>query len=275
MKPYRHPASLGILILIVAALVWLYSGTDNSLQRLQAGAPLRIGYAVEPPYAVIEADGKLTGEAPEIARRIAAALGIKQLEWRQLEFGELIPELENGSIDVITAGMFITPDRAKRVAFSDPTWHVRPGLLVSRDNPKGILSYRQASSRPELRIAVLAGSIEEQLIQEFSSGKSQPLRVPDALTGRVAVEAGLADALMLSEPSVRWLSRQNQLGSTDAVFPESTPGDDMTYGRTAFAFRLSERALRQGWNKALHAYLGSKDHRELLVRLGLSSEVKP
>lgn len=275
MKSSRLPASLGMLVLIVAALAWFYSGNDNSLQLLQAGAPLRIGYAVEPPYAVIEADGRLSGEAPEIARRIAAALDIKHLEWRQLEFGELIPELETGGIDVIAAGMFITPERAERVAFSDPTWHVRPGLLVSRGNPKGILSYRHASTRPELRIAVLAGSVEEQIMEEFGIGKSQLLSAPDPLTGRVAVEAGLADALMLSEPSVRWLSRQNQLGLTDAVFPESMPGDDMVYGRTAFAFRLGEHALRQGWNKALHAYLGSKDHRELLVRLGLTSAVTP
>jgi membrane-bound lytic murein transglycosylase MltF len=69
-----------------------------------------------------------TGESPEVAKQIAARLEVRQVKWRQAEFGALIAELEAGRIDVIAAGMFMTPERAQRVSFSVPSFHVRQGL---------------------------------------------------------------------------------------------------------------------------------------------------
>jgi polar amino acid transport system substrate-binding protein len=36
------------------------------------------------------------------------------------EWGSLIPGLNAGRFDIITAGMYITPKRCKNVAFTDP-----------------------------------------------------------------------------------------------------------------------------------------------------------
>lgn len=247
--------------------------SKTPLARFRAGEPFRIGYAVEPPYAFPRPDGTVTGEAPEIARRIARQIGITTIDWRQMEFGELLDALEAGQIDVIAAGMFITPERQRRALFSLPTIHVRPGLLVARGNPKEIASYHQVAARADLRIAVLSDSVEEQIMRRLGVAESRLVRIPDALSGRRVVETGLADALLLSEPTVQWMARTEQLGHTDMLV---APGDSLeVYGSTAFAFRLDAGSVREAWNEALRLYLGSPDHRALLAGLGLDGNPVP
>lgn len=272
MSRVRRLLLLSILIAAGGAVLAVYFllVRDDSLVRVQAAGLIRIGYAVEPPYAFLEADGAVTGEAPEIARRMAQRLRIPRIEWQQYEFGELIDALEASRIDVIAAGMFITPERQRRVAFSTATFQVRPGLLVVRGNPKGITSYRQSATRPELRVAVLAGAVEEQIMNRLGVPERRVLLTPDALTGRKAVESGLADALLLSEPTLRWMARREQLGRTQMLISPVVEGKDDAYGRTAFAFQLHALQLRDAWDAALAGYLGSAEHVELLARFGLA-----
>lgn len=261
---------LPALILFAAASAFLFLSRDASLSGLREAGVIRIGYAVEPPYAFLGPDGEVTGESPEIAKRVVAGLDISRIEWRQVEFGRLIDELEAGRIDVIAAGMFVTDERARRVRFSTPTFHVRPGLLVGGGNPRGIRSYRQAAAG-DFRIAVLAGAVEEQILRRLGVSDARLILVPDALTGRQAVESGLADALMLSEPTVGWMAAQDNLGRTERLGAgsASTTGND-SYGQVAFAFQRGDRHLVEAWDEVLRAYLGGADHRALLNRLGLS-----
>lgn len=270
MNRRRALAWAAALLALVAGLVALGHdwSPDDSLRRFQAGAPFRIGYAVEPPYAFLRNDGTVTGEAPEIARRIAERLGIRAIEWRQMDFAELLDALEAHRIDLIAAGMFITPEREARALFSLPTIHVRPGLLVARGNPRRIIAYQRAAGRAELTLAVLSGSVEEQIMRRLGVAEPRLLVVPDALSGRQAVESRLADALLLSEPTVRWMARNGQLGQTEMVVPPVEA--DQAYGATAFAFAPDARRLRDAWNAALGRYLGSPGHHRLLAGLGLA-----
>lgn len=260
-----------LVLLVLAAFaavgLYLFNGRDDSLSRLHREGVIRIGYAVEPPYAFLTPGGEVAGEAPEIARRVAASLAIPRVEWRQVEFSGLIDELEAGRIDVIAAGMFITGERARRVRFSIPTFHVRPGLLVARENPKGIRSLRQAVSADDVRLAILAGAVEEQLLRRLGVTDARLVVAPDARTGRQAVESGLADVLVLSEPTVAWMATRDGLGRTERLAAEA----DEAYGRVAFAFRRTDSALADAWNRILAAYLGGPEHLALLARLGLSA----
>lgn len=254
---------------LLAALAWVLLGRDDSLERLRRAGVIRIGYAVEPPYAFVREDGSVTGEAPELARHIAARLEIPRVEWRQMEFDELIDALLAGRIDVIAAGMFITPERQHRVLFSVPTLRVRPALLVAKGNPGGITSYRQAAAVAGLRIAVLAGAVEGEILRRLGVTEDRLLVVPDALTGRQAVQTGLASALMLSEPTLRWMSRGEQPGPAAMLLLPGPNRDEDSYGHPAFAFRPDARQLQAAWDRALILHLNSPEHRAQLVRLGL------
>ena len=112
---------------MVLPAVFMHLSGDGSFERLHRAGSIRIGYAVEPPYAFLKPGGGVTGESPEVAKKIVARLGIARIEWRQSEFDLLVDELESDRIDVIASGMFITSERAARVRFSEPTFHVLQG----------------------------------------------------------------------------------------------------------------------------------------------------
>lgn len=273
----------GKLIVVIVALVGMlsmllysYENGDASLTRARAEG-LTIGYAIEPPFAFQREDGTVTGEAPELAKLIASRLGITHVEWRQYEFDVLIPELERGAIDVIAAGMFVTPERSQRVRFSHPTAQVRQGLLVSAGNPRGLHAYSDIAADARLRVAVIAGSVEERYFAKLHLAASQLLVTPDARTGKVAVESGRADALALSAPSVQWMALNNKLGQLEiaAPFAQTISEDDDGLGHAAFAFRLDDKSLLKAWNATLLTLLGSDEHLALVEPFGFGVKDLP
>ena len=80
---------------------------ETTLERVQREGVVRVGFANENPYAYAELDGTLTGEAVEVARTVFERLGIPEMEGVLTEFGSLIPGLQAGRFDVITAGMYM------------------------------------------------------------------------------------------------------------------------------------------------------------------------
>jgi polar amino acid transport system substrate-binding protein len=264
--------------LLVFALVWSsLAPADRSLANLQTSGVIRIGYAVEAPHAFVTPGGEVTGQSPELAKLVVAKLGIGRIEWRMAEFGALISELEQGRIDAIAAGMFITPERARRVAFSEPIFHVSQGLLVAMGNPLLLSSYADAAQKPGVRVAVLSGAVEEDMLRRSGLAPGQIVKVPDALTGRVAVENGVADALALSSPTIAWMASHGQLGRTEAARPFVQPQAELTSraGYGAFAFRKGDKALCAAWNAALKGVLASRSYQEIMASSGFSVDDYP
>lgn len=258
----------------IGAAAWFAWRTDPSLRRLQRVGAIRVGYAVEAPYAFATPDGEVTGESPEIAKRIIGRLGIGKIVWRSMEFRSLIDELEAGNIDLIASGLFVTPERSRRVAFSMITCQVYSGLLVAKGNPKALHSCLQVVQDPSVRLAVLSGSVEERLYRSYGIPSNRLVITPDALTGRAAVANGLADALALSSPSVNWIALNDPTARTEAAIPfEAAPEEKPGCG--AFAFRKKDRAFLQAWNKALGSYLGSEEHLPCVARFGFAPRDLP
>ena len=270
----RRRAVLGLLLaslllLLAASVRW----GDWSIRRLRTAGAITIGYAVEAPYAYVSSAGEGTGESPELAKLVTARLGIKRIIWRQAPFEALLSELHERQIDVIASGMFVTPERRRLAAFSVPTFHVRPGLLVRRGNPRHIASYRQLAGLDGVRVAVLSGSVEEAQLRRLGVRPDSLVAVPDALTGRVAVESGVADALALSAPSVQWMALSGRLGRAEAA--RLTTDGEAGEGLGAFAFRRGDRALRRAWDQVLRGYVGTPEHLALVSRFGFTAADLP
>jgi polar amino acid transport system substrate-binding protein len=250
-------AVLAILALTtVASSLVLGTRGEGKLTRFAEGGPLRIGYAVDPPYAFVDSGGEVNGAIPALARLVAKRLGIERIEWRRLQFGSLINGLESGQIDVIATGMFITRERAAQVAFSSPTVRVREGLLVRAGNPEGLRSYRQAARSPLSRIAVLSGGVEGALLLGMDLAPDRLVRVPDSDTGESLLVQGLVGSFAISAPAVKWMAAHNP--KVEEARLEEEPGSQ-DVGFFAFAFRKSDRRLRERWNQALAELKGSEE----------------
>ena len=91
---------------------------ETTLERARKDGYIRVGFANEAPFGYATPEGKLTGEAPEVAKAVLAKMGIGQVDGVLTEFGSLIPGLKAGRFDIFAAGMFINPKRCKEIAFS-------------------------------------------------------------------------------------------------------------------------------------------------------------
>lgn len=270
-------AVLGVIVAVGSVIIIRGGSENDTFAKARRDGAIRIGYAVEAPYAFLTPDGKVTGEAPEIARVIAARLGIPRIEWRLTEFGSLIEGLEARRFDVIAAGLFITPERSRRVTFSSPTFKVASGLLVRKGNPHRLHSYADILKHREVRIAALSGSVEEKRLLQLGLSADRLVRVPDAFSGRAFVSSGQADGLALSAPTIRWVALHKVAGLTEMAepFADASPSSPPGSGLGAFAFRPEDRALRAAWDAELSKFIGSDEHRRLVSTFGFSAAELP
>ena len=85
------------------------------------------------PFTYINDKGELVGFDLDLIRAMAATEGFK-VEVRAFPFDGLIPALMTGSIDLIISGFTISPERAKRVDFSDPYYRCGLTFLIKTVN---------------------------------------------------------------------------------------------------------------------------------------------
>jgi polar amino acid transport system substrate-binding protein len=266
---------LVILVGITTATFFIYK--DNSLTKIQEAGTIKIGYSIEAPYAFVKKNGEVTGLSTMEAKEIVNRLGIKNIEWRLMEFGSLINELESGKIDIIATGMFISNERAKRVNFSEPTFCVKQGLLVAKGNPKKLFSYQQIFKNKSLKIAIVEGSVEEVMLIGMGFNSQHLVLVPDVEAGKIAVETSLADAFVVSRPTLRQLLSNDKTNLVEIATrfnePDVTLNKNTGYG--AVQFQKNEVQLQNAWNKELKAFIGSPKHLELLAKFGFSKDELP
>ena len=192
------------------------------------------------------------------------------------DFNQLIPGLQARRFDMVAAGLFRTPERARRVLFSQASLCVRRGWLVLKGNPAQLGSYARVMQQHGFRIAAQGGGLEAQTL----APRGELLEVPDVQAGRQAVLQGLVSGLALSWPAVRELARDplQRLEAVPAVdepqakSPQTCTPDAL---HAAFAFNLEDRALQSHWNRAMEAYLGTERHLQMLARFGLSAQDLP
>lgn len=266
--------STGALAAAALGGTLLWQRTDRSLSAIRASGVIRVGYAVEAPFAFLDR-GEVTGESPEVARRIVSALGIPRIEWVQSNFDTLLSGLEAHRFDVVAAGMFITRERAQRVAFSEPTFHVQEGLLVRKGNPRQLHSYEAAVADAQARLVALSGSVEHSALHALGVPAARLMSVPDAATGLAAVESGAADALALSSISIRWMAMHAPLQDSEPARPFTQSARARLSGFGGFAFRKEDRELLQAWNAGQRPFVGSPEHVALIGRFGLSADELP
>ena len=118
------------MALAATAFTSLPAQAQSTLETAKADGYIRVGFANEAPFGFATPDGKLTGEAPEVAKAVLAKMGIAQVDGVLTEFGSLIPGLKAGRFDIIAAGMFINPKRCAEINFSEPSYGIGQAMLV-------------------------------------------------------------------------------------------------------------------------------------------------
>lgn len=248
---------------------------ESTLERARREGFLRAGYSEEPPFAYVdESTGRVGGESPESLRAVVKDLGIEDIRWVQLDFGDLIPSLLQGRVDVVAAGIYHTPERERKLSFSIPSVCSGSALVVPQGS--ALRSIQDVVRDTAIRVAVLQESVEHTAARVLGVQERRILSVPNLTTGIAAVQGRSADAFAITLPTARRSVQSLPSGSLEAR-PYDPPAEvrTMLTGCSALAFRPQDVALAEAASEALRAYIGSSQHLSLLFRLGFAQKDLP
>jgi len=130
-----------------------------SMKKIKESGKLILGTSADyPPFEFhksINGKDTIVGFDIEIAKEIAKDLGVT-LEIKDLKFDGLLAALDQGTVDIVIAGLTPTEDRAKSVDFSIQYYSADQSVVI-RESDKGTLT--TAESLKGKTIAVQKGSV--------------------------------------------------------------------------------------------------------------------
>jgi len=219
---------------VIRALV-AYSGTNFFLDK---GTKRGVSYELLQEY-----EKQLNEGVDNPADRVIIA-------YLPLPFGDILPALAEGLGDVAVAGITITPEREKLVAFSDPIYDKVKEVAVSHKSVSGIESLDDLAGR---KVYVRRGSsyIEhmEALNKQFEARGKEPIKIieghPNISTEDILemVNAGVLE-LTVADDHIATLWAQ--------VLPDIVVHEEVFVnegGRIAWAVRENNPKLLESVNK--------------------------
>ncbi|RII19680.1 Cystine-binding periplasmic protein precursor [Streptomyces sp. YIM 130001] len=241
------------------------------LDQLRAKGTVTLGLAGEQPYSYIGTDGKMTGSAPAIARRIFKELGVDHVEPFATEFNSLITGLNSLQFDVVAAGMYINEERCGQVVFADPEYQMLDAFIVKEGNPKNLHTYKDiAKSGAKMATGIAWAEID----YAKEAGVKNIGTFPDQLAGLLAVQQGRIDVFVGTAVTVFNAVEQAGKGSGIEATKEVQPyvdGKPVT-DVGAFAFRTPETNLRDAFNRELHKLKKSGELLEIMRPFGFTKD---
>lgn len=252
------------------------AGSAGTLQRVRDAGTITVGIANEAPYGFTDEQGNVTGESVEVARAVLNKIGIPELNAVTVDFGALIGGLTlSRQFDMVTAGMFITPERCKAAAFSVPDYTAPTAFLVPQGNPAGVQTFDQVRDQ-NLTVAVLSGAVEQGYATDSGvpEGNVQVLQDQNSLLQ--AVTSGRAACAALTNISLNDVVSKNP-GSgvevTSGFFPVINGEEVISAG--GFVFRPGENDILDAFNTELTALHQSGEWLRIVEPFGFTQDNLP
>lgn len=240
----RMHGILTVLACIVAVLAVAGAGCTGTTEQA-GGAELKDSYIVGidgayPPYSYVDKDGSAQGFDVDSMKWIAEKKGIN-VTFLAVDWDAIIPTLQAGKIDMVYAGMTITPERQEAVNFTDPYWTINQDVVVpdgSNVTLDDVLAGKVILGTQ--RGCTAAVWIEENLIGTGKMPKDNlklydntPLAVSDLGTGRI-------DAVMYDDVSLRDIIRDKPMKAIGFVETKEQFGVAIRKDDTALLTLMNE-----------------------------------
>lgn len=219
----------------------------TTLERAQEEGSITLAIASEQPYSWVE-DGEPTGATIAMHKQIFHNLGIDDIKIEEVDWNSLIPGLNAGRWDVVSAGMSILPERCAEAAFSDPEIMYTTALVVPAGNPKNLSDLDSVLAADDVTLAVQSGAIEEGYATDL--GIADTIQVDNATAGIEVVQSGRADAFALTAVSMNWMTEDMDDVETTQAFVQEIDGVEQV-GAGSTVFRQEDTDLLEAYNAEL------------------------
>ncbi len=170
MKMKKWTFVFAALLLFLGGCAQTNSNTANALaspviERIVQQGELVVGMAGNmPPLNMTTKEGELIGYEVDLARAMAAAMGVRA-KLAVIPFAELLTALQAGKIDLILSNMTITPGRNLKVAFVGPyftsgkAFMTKVKTIAMADEPGDI-------DAKNTKLVALKGSTSQAFVEE-------------------------------------------------------------------------------------------------------------
>jgi len=150
--------------LVLLALLSVGAQADALEDILERGT-LRVGVSPFAPWTMENDAGSLAGFEIDVGNKIAEDMGVTA-EFTNYRWEDIIPALEKGEIDMIAAGMAITPGRALKVSFSRGYSDAGISLATNTPMTRSIARLEQLNSEG-IVIAVVKDTVSVGVVQSL------------------------------------------------------------------------------------------------------------
>ncbi|MDW6026125.1 ectoine/hydroxyectoine ABC transporter substrate-binding protein EhuB [Mesorhizobium sp. BAC0120] len=240
----------------------------DKLEQLKEQGFARLAIANEPPYTAVAPDGKVSGAAPDVAREVFKRLGVPDVVASISEYGAMIPGLQAHRFDVVTAGLFMKPERCAAVAYSEPVLCDAEAFLVKKGNPKGFKSYEDIAKDEKATIGAPGGGTEEKLALNAGVPRDRVIVVPDGQSGLKMLQDGRIDVYSLPVLSLNDLKKK----SGDDTIEVFAPVQGAPVYCDGAAFNKNDTALRDAFDVELKKMKESGEFAKIIEPYGFSAQ---
>jgi len=200
---FAHPT--GVLLLFLS-LALPASGSARTLQQILNEGTLRVGMILVTPWAIRPAPGELIGFEVDVSKKLADDMGV-DVNIQIYAEERIVPALEAGEIDLIAAGLSITPERALHVNFSQP--YATTGITLATNRGRTTLVSRlEDFNTSSFTIAIVAGSDAAKLAGQVFP-LADLLEFDDIEQASAALLGDGADAYLEDEPIPTFLALEH------------------------------------------------------------------
>lgn len=228
---------LNLIIFSAVTTATFFSGcgtTGNT--KTPFGKPvLRVGVTPNYPPLVFKKSKTLQGIEVDLAGDLGKETK-KRIRFEEMAFGELIPALMSGKIDVIMSGMSMTYDRQQHVQFTQPYLQVGQ-MVIIRKADVGLLGNPSNLNRDNLSVGFEANTTGADFVKgRLKQAKAVPLS--SAEEGLESLRNNTIDVFIHDAPTA-WQLAENI--SEDKLIAVYRP---LTEEYLAWAVRKDDEELR-------------------------------
>ncbi|HVP23659.1 MAG TPA: basic amino acid ABC transporter substrate-binding protein [Conexivisphaerales archaeon] len=242
-----------VLVVILVGAVGAYLLLNNNSGQC-SGKCLVVGTNVPfPPFEYQLSNGTVTGFDMDVIRALAIQDGYNGITIKNFaSFDSLIPALQQGQVDVVAAGMTITPDRQAQVNFTNPYWQADQSILVlnsSNSNPQSITDLAGKT------VGVQTGTTGESLAEQYNTTLGPIKHYDTFLLAVLDLVNGKLDAVIVDSPVATAFTGQYSVRVASTV---------VTGEQWGFAVKIGNTSLLNGLNSALATFKGSTQWNALI-----------
>jgi arginine/lysine/histidine transporter system substrate-binding protein len=192
------------LLVLVTAIFTLFFWLRQIQRPLLPDVPdiIIVGTSADFQPMSFRKDGQITGFDIDVVTEVVKRLG-KQIEIKDMPFELLVPQLQLGTVHIVAAGMTPTPERAKRVLFTEPYLKENPLWVVTLAGKNNITSFKDLEDK---EVIVNQGYLADMYMSKMPT--INLIRLPTVADALLALKSGRGYAFVTASNTIKPLFDQ-------------------------------------------------------------------